>query len=72
MIVFFMQPKGVGEADTFERYICISLHDSLVGGFDVDGGNIICKEKDLIGMDLRAAALRAVVFSAQIRGRDQT
>ena len=67
-----MQPKGVGEADTLERFIRIGLEGALVGGFDVDSSNIICKEENLIGMDLRTMASRATVFTAEIRGRDQT
>ncbi len=47
----FLQAEGVGEADALEGLV-FPADDAVIDGFDVDGGDIVGEEDDLVGVDL--------------------
>ena len=61
--------EGVGEDDAFERAVlggCFFAGEGVVGGFDVDRGDVIREEHDLVGVELTG------VFAGQILRGDES
>ena len=69
----FAQREGVGEDDAVKGRIC-RLHaaPSVVGLLDVDGGDVVGEEHDLVGVQLRLEFSNQVLVADQLRVLQQT
>ena len=62
VVAFFVHLEGVGEADAGEGLVCRRLVFAacqvVVGGFDVDGGDVVGEQDDFVGVYFGAVFLR--------------
>ena len=62
IVAFFVHLEGVGEADAGEGLVCRRLVFAacqvVVGGFDIDGGDVVGEQDDFVGVYFGAVFLR--------------
>lgn len=57
--------KGIGQDDAFKGLVFAGLRFVMISRFDIDGGDVISQQVDLVGVDLFG------VFSRQVVGADK-
>ena len=50
-VAFFVELEGVGEADALEGFV-FPADESVIDGLDVDGGDVVGEQDDLVGVEL--------------------
>ena len=61
VVAFFVHLEGVGEADASKGFVCCLVfvcRQVVVGGFDVDGGDVVGEQDDFVGVYFGAVFLR--------------